>query len=120
MAPIDFFNLMWGPFVFNHFIRMMSMRSLPTQLHQITSTMLAKFFGHILIISILGIRNIRDLWATEPISIHYPGKANGLPRNIFETIASHITYDLGLLCMVLIELWKEAIIPGTYLVVDET
>ncbi len=74
---MSYFFLMWPKSLFKRLLDS-TKEAFPNDTSNFTEKKIAKFFGHIILLGVLGIRSYKSLWSRTPIEITYPGKESGL------------------------------------------
>jgi len=80
----------------------------------------ARYIGHLLVIMLLGLPEVRTLWGSGPATINYPGMESGLSVHRFLWIYAHLDYDSHTLHHLLNTRLCEVIPLGGHVNFDET
>ena len=75
---------------------------------------LYKYIGQEIIFGIYKLSEISDLFRTTGVTINYPGKGKGLPKNKFENYHAHLSINQDSFLKLLNESFKSHLILGTF------
>jgi hypothetical protein len=118
-SPYGFVKLMWPKEVLEHLVTNTNLKLAAEDRKKTTTLELQKYFGHLLIIAILGLRRNEDLWRQKGICIDYPGKEHGIGVKRWPILHSHLSLNPSELHGILRKAFQHHLIPGTLLCVDE-
>jgi len=81
---------------------------------------LAGYVGQFIVLMVARLPSVRTLWATNGITVDYPGKSRGLSHHRFRWLYAHLTFDSKTLHDILNDTFSHHITPGTHMTVDES
>lgn len=69
--------------------------------------------------SVIGLISIEDFWCTQMFVINFKGKENIIPREAYYDVTTTMKLDLTLLHQQLVQTFKEHLLPGFNVCIDE-
>lgn len=118
-SAAGFLRLMWVKEVMEHILHHTNLKLAAEDRKPITLLELQKYFGHLLILSVLGLRRYEDLWRVEGVLIEYPGKGGKLGVKKWGIIHSHLSFETSVVHGMLCKAFQMHLTLGTLLCVDE-
>lgn len=118
-SPQDFLALMWPDEILAHLV--METNKIFTQQGKkpLTLDELKRYFGHVLVIAVLGLHRNEDLWRRKGISINYPGQEFKMGYKRWRLIHANLKWDIDEVHGMLRHAFQSHLNPGTCLCVDE-
>jgi hypothetical protein len=110
---------MWPQEVMANLLKVTNQKFVSEGRKEVTLTELQKYFGHLLIITVLGLRRNEDLWREQGITIDYPGKEGKIGVKTWVLIHSHLSFESSKLHGILRQTFQRHLSPGTLMCVDE-
>jgi hypothetical protein len=110
---------MWTSAILQHICAQMKCYRNKRGKPKVTISDLRKYFGHVLILAVLGLRRNEDLWREKGIIIDYPGKPWKLGWKKWQFINSHLLFDHKFVHQQLRQNFQKHMQPGRNMCVDE-
>ena len=120
MSALELFNQLFGDEIIKHLLAHTNSNISAKNEPKLMKEEIYKYFGHLLMLSVLHLPNYDLLFTNEPIKICYPGRENGLSLHRWKFIHQNISGSALKLKTYLVNSFMAARGPGTVLVIDES